>query len=178
MRATPSSFRCSAWLVRFAGLASAAGLAGSPACGRDEAAKPDPVPATAVAATPKPVDLLPAPTGDVKEIVQRELGRAKDEGRKLLVYVGATWCEPCQRFHEAARAGKVDALFPGLRLLEFDLDKDRDRLEAAGYKSRMIPLFALPRADGVASGEQIEGSIKGPGAVDQIAPRLSALLGR
>jgi thiol-disulfide isomerase/thioredoxin len=140
-------------------------------CGRDEVARAEPPPKAAL-----PVDLLPAPTGDVQAIVQREAQRAKDEGRKLLVYVGATWCEPCQRFHEAARAGKLDALFPGLRLLEFDLDKDRDRLEAAGYRSKLIPLFALPRADGVASGEQIEGSIKGPGAVDQIAPRLKALI--
>ena len=124
-----------------------------------------------------PVDLVAAPAdGDVEPIVLRELARAKGDGHRLLVYVGATWCEPCQRFHQAARAGQVDALFPGLRLLEFDLDRDRERLEKAGYASKMIPLFALPRLDGAASGEQIEGSIKGDGAVGQIAPRLRALL--
>jgi thiol-disulfide isomerase/thioredoxin len=141
---------------------------------------PTPAPeATQAAASkvPLPVDLVPAPpTGDVQDIVQRELTRATSEGRRLLVYVGATWCEPCQRFHQAAKEGKVDALFPGLRLLEFDLDRDRERLVKAGYTSKLIPLFALPRLDGMASGEQIEGSIKGPGAVDQIAPRLQALL--
>jgi hypothetical protein len=125
------------------------------------------------------VDLVPAPpTGDVQELVRRELARAKNDGHRLLVYVGAAWCEPCQRFHHAARNGQVDALFPGLRLIEFDLDRDKERLEAAGYKSKMIPLFAVPREDGTGSGEQIEGSIKGPGAVDQIAPRLQALLGK
>ena len=112
----------------------------------------------------------------MQEIVRGELARARGDGRPLLVYVGAAWCEPCQRFHQAAQAGQVDALFPGLRLLEFDLDHDRARLEKAGYTSKMIPLFALPRLDGAASGEQIEGSIKGSGAVDQIAPRLRALL--
>lgn len=126
-----------------------------------------------------PVETLAAPeSGDVQEIVQRELSRAKAEGRTLLVYVGATWCEPCQRFHAAAKAGELDAVFPGLRLLEFDLDRDQDRLVKAGYQSRMIPLFAVPRADGVGSGDQIEGSIKGPGAVDQIAPRLKGLLAK
>jgi thiol-disulfide isomerase/thioredoxin len=124
-----------------------------------------------------PVDIVAAPpSGDVQETVARELARARGDGRRLLVYVGASWCEPCQRFHRAALAGQVDALFPGLRLLEFDLDRDRERLEKAGYASKMIPLFALPRLDGAASGEQIEGSIKGSGAVDQIAPRLRALL--
>jgi thiol-disulfide isomerase/thioredoxin len=145
-----------------------------------EAPVPTPAPeATQAAANkaPLPVDLVPAPpAGDVQDIVQRELTRATSEGRRLLVYVGATWCEPCQRFHQAAKDGKVDALFPGLRLLEFDLDRDQDRLIKAGYTSKLIPLFALPRLDGVASGEQIEGSVKGPRAVDQIAPRLRELL--
>jgi hypothetical protein len=58
----------------------------------------------------------------------------------------------------------------------YDLDKDRARLEAAGYKSEMIPLFAVPKKDGTASGLQMEGSIKGEGAVDEIRPRLDAML--
>ena len=42
----------------------------------------------------------------------------------------------------------------------------------------MIPLFALPGADGRASGKQIEGSVKGEAAVGEISPRLAALLAR
>jgi thiol-disulfide isomerase/thioredoxin len=142
-------------------------------CGRDE---PAPAPAKPL---PVPVEIMAAPPeGEVPTIVQREFARAKDERRTLLVYVGATWCEPCKRFHDAAAAGQLDATFPGLRLVEFDLDRDHDRLERAGYASRMIPLFAVPRADGTGSGQQIEGSIKGEGAVNQIAPRLSALLAK
>jgi thiol-disulfide isomerase/thioredoxin len=126
---------------------------------------------------PLPVEIVAAPaSGDVAEIVQREGSRARADGRPLLVYVGASWCEPCQRFHHAAQEGRVDALFPGLRLVEFDLDRDRDRLNKAGYTSKMIPLFAVPREDGTAGGRQIEGSIKGPGAVAEITPRLKALL--
>ena len=109
-------------------------------------------------------------------MVLRELERAKTDGRDLLVYVGATWCEPCQRFHDAALAGKLDQAFPTLRLIEFDLDRDRERLKLGGYASKMIPLFALPREDGRGSGETIEGSVKGPGAVGDITPRLSGLL--
>lgn len=161
-----------------AALAACVALAG---CGRDAPASEQATPPLAPAAPPSSagVEFVPAPAdGDVQTIVHEELARAKSEGRKLLVYVGATWCEPCQRFHQAAKEGKVDALFPGLRLVEFDLDRDKPRLVVAGYRSRMIPLFALPRADGAGSGEQIEGSIKGPGAVDQIAPRLTALLAK
>jgi hypothetical protein len=148
------------------------------ACGKGEgeppAAHQDPA---AGSRRTLPVDWVPAlADGDVAEIVQREVARAGNDGHRLLVYVGAVWCEPCQRFHQAAQKGELDAAFPGLRLLEFDLDRDRDRLNQAGYKGKMIPLFALPRADGTASGEQIEGSVKGDRAVDNISPRLRALL--
>jgi hypothetical protein len=120
--------------------------------------------------------VLAKESDDVKATVARELHRAKADGRDLLVYVGATWCEPCQRFHDAAAAGELDRVFPALRLLEFDLDRDRERLKEAGYASKMIPLFALPREDGTGSGEQIAGSVKGAGAVDEITPRLRELL--
>jgi len=128
---------------------------------------------------PRHVDLVSAPVGDeVPALVRAELARASADRRDLLVYVGATWCEPCQRFHRAAAAGQLDASFPSLRLLEFDSDRDSERLASAGYRSRLIPLFAVPSPDGRASGRQIEGSIKGEGAVAQIAPRLRALLGK
>jgi len=124
-----------------------------------------------LACQPQRVTFLPAPPGEVPPLVQNELRRGR-----LLVYVGASWCEPCRRFHEAASAGKLDAQLGGLRLLEFDYDRDEPRLRAAGYVSQLIPLFALPAPDGRASGRQIEGSIKGDGAVAQILPRLQALL--
>ena len=132
---------------------------------------------TPQAPAPKNVEFLAAPaSGDVAPIVSREQQRAAREGRKLLVYVGATWCEPCQTFHKAALSGKLDKTFPGLRFVEFDSDRDGERLATAGYVSQYIPLFARPAPDGRSSGRQIEGSIKGDGAVDQITPRLRQLL--
>jgi hypothetical protein len=118
------------------------------------------------------------PEGAVEPIVREELARAEVDKRRLVVYVGASWCEPCQRFHGAAQSGQLDATFPDLTLLEFDLDRDSERLAAARYVSRLIPLFALPSPDGSASGKQVEGGIKGEGAVGYITPRLQGLLGK
>jgi thiol:disulfide interchange protein len=143
------------------------------ACTRTEPVKPEP-PAETAPVTP--VEIVKTTGEDVAETVRREVVRAKADRVDVLVYVGATWCEPCQYFHNAAAAGKLDATFPGLRLVEFDLDRDKEALERAGYSSKMIPLFAVPRDDGSSSGEQIEGSIKGPAAVAQITPRLQDLL--
>jgi len=143
----------------------------------------DPTPPVATApsvAAPKVVgpqlEFFKAPEGDVVEVVRAQLDRAKTDGRKLLVYVGATWCEPCQRFHKTAESGTLDAKLPPIRFLEFDADHDGERLETAGYRSKYIPLFAVPNADGSPSGRQIEGSIKGPGSPDEITPRLLELL--
>jgi thiol-disulfide isomerase/thioredoxin len=124
----------------------------------------------------KKVELVVAPPGDVAQLVIKELQSGARTGQQVLVYVGATWCEPCQRFHAAVEAGELDRQFPNLRLITFDLDRDGERLATAGYVSQYIPLFALPGPDGRASARKVEGSVKGDSAVAQIAPRLQALL--
>jgi hypothetical protein len=125
---------------------------------------------------PKKVEWIGATDGEVAPLVAAEVTRAQRSQRTVLVYVGATWCEPCRRFHEAVKSGALDARFGALRLIEFDFDRDNERLKRAGYESRLIPLLALPGSDGRASGKQMEGSIKGDGAVGEITPRLAALL--
>ena len=121
---------------------------------------------------------MQAPEGatDATPLVKDAYAKEHAAGRTLLVYVGATWCEPCQRFHHAVESGDLDATFPKLSILAFDADKDTEALANAGYFSRLIPLLALPGPDGRASGKQIEGGIKGDGAVGYIAPRLKELL--
>jgi hypothetical protein len=127
-------------------------------------------------ATPHMQVTEPPAAGAVDGIVRDALAKAVGEKRSLVVYVGAAWCDPCQRFHHAAQSGELDATFPNLTMLAFDIDRDAERLAAAGYASSYIPLFALPNRDGRASGKQIEGGIKGDGAVAQIAPRLKELV--
>jgi len=119
---------------------------------------------------------VPAPAGEVPAVVLTELAHAKAEGRRLVVYEGAPWCEPCQHFHAAVAQGQLDATFPHLTFLEFDAGRDRDRLIAAGYGSEYIPLFALPGQDGRAAGPKTEGGIKGDGVVPYLTKRLEQLL--
>jgi len=104
------------------------------------------------------------------------LQEAKADGYQLVVYVGAPWCEPCRRFHDAVKAGELNEAFAGIRFLEFDHDAHQGGLKAAGYLRRFVPLFALPNPDGTASQKLHQGAIKGPGAVDFIVPRLKAML--
>jgi thiol-disulfide isomerase/thioredoxin len=129
-------------------------------------------------ADPRP-QLIAAPSDatDLPPLIATELAQAKAQHATLLVYVGASWCEPCRRFHDALQTGELDTALPHLRFLEFDHDRSKQALARAGYSSQLIPLFALPNADGTASGRRIEGSIKGPTAVGQnLLPRLKELL--
>jgi thiol-disulfide isomerase/thioredoxin len=143
-------------------------------CRMQDDAKPEP-PASAPAAK-RGVEIVHAGAGDVAAIVAAEVARAAAAHRKVIVDVGASWCEPCQQFKAAAEHGELDDSFADLTLVEFTLPDDEKRLRDAGYTSQYIPLFAVPSADGRASGKQIEGSIKGPQAVQQISPRLRDLL--
>jgi hypothetical protein len=138
-----------------------------------------PLPDVASAAPRGAVEIIEVPGGDepIQAIALREAERARAEGRDLLLYVGAPWCEPCQRFHDAVKRGELDATFPRLRLLELDRDRDEARLGAAGCLTRLIPLFAAVTAEGRCDPRrQMMGSIKGPGAVAEITPRLRVLL--
>lgn len=73
---------------------------------------------------------------------------AKAEGRVLVVYVGATWCEPCKKMKEEIESGRLDARLGKTTFLAFDADKDQDRLGGAGYTFKFVPYVALPGPDG------------------------------
>lgn len=184
LRALPRPDATSPGLVLLVAAALALSACGDPSRSSDSAGSSAPAAATttAAAAPVRPagplIEWMAAPDGDLAAIATSEAERAKRDGRALLVYVGAAWCEPCQRFHEAAVAGEIKGDLPPIRMLELDLDRDGDRLTAAGYGSRMIPLFAVPGPDGRGGDLRIEGSIKGSGAVSNIVPRLRALLAR
>jgi hypothetical protein len=140
-----------------------------------------PTPQVSAVATARPANapkfIDAPPTGEVPDAVLAQLAVMQEQGH-LIVYVGATWCEPCQRFHEAVKSAKLDNDLPGFTFLAFDMDRDRERLLRAGYQSHLIPLFVVPGPEGRSSGKQIEGSVVGPGSPQQITPRLLALVAK
>lgn len=119
----------------------------------------------------------PGNGGAIEPWVQEQVELAQASHLRVLVYVGASWCEPCKRFHQAVEAGELNGALNGLRFLEFDQDRDANALKVAGYEYQYIPVLALPDPDGRNHGRMISGSIKGPNAVrENLVPRLQALL--
>lgn len=125
------------------------------------------------------VKLINAPmTSATDQLIAEQRAASEKQGRTLLVYVGASWCEPCRYFHDAAEKGLLDEEFGDLDLLVFDAQADAERLLLAGYESQFIPLLVVPGPDGKATSRRMEGSVKGPGAVADMTPRLKQLLAR
>ena len=119
---------------------------------------------------------VPAELSDGRDYVRKMLEQHKDG--KVLIYVGATWCEPCTRFHNALTSGALDQELSNAVFLEFDLDQHQALLSDSDMacKSKLIPLFARPNADGTCSAERAEGGVKGERAVSVILPQLKPLL--
>jgi len=124
------------------------------------------------------VELIEAPagTGDVAALVRSTAQQLGARHRRLVVYVGATWCEPCQQIHAAIAAHQLDAVFPDLSLLVFDFDRDGAALAKAGYISDLIPLFALPGDDGQAGSRREFGGKHGVDNVPLLTDKLHRLL--
>ncbi|MEO8904093.1 MAG: thioredoxin family protein [Polyangiaceae bacterium] len=139
-------------------------------------ASPD---ASAASASLAPPTFLryPGQAGAIEPWVQEQVEIAEAEHLRVLVYVGASWCEPCQRFHAAVQKGELNGSLNGLRFLEFDQDRDAGALKVAGYSYEYIPVLALPDPDGRNHGRMVSGSLRGPKAVKEyLVPRLQALL--
>jgi hypothetical protein len=145
-------------------------------------------PTAATAATVKPASGTSASTSasgngvrvivapqdsDAISVVRTERLRAKAEGRVLVVYAGAGWCEPCKRFKHAVETGTLDEKLPQTTLLVFDADRDTDRLGAAGYKFSFIPYVALPGADGHPS-DTAEARAKGSESWRELVAKLES----
>jgi thiol-disulfide isomerase/thioredoxin len=110
---------------------------------------------------------------DALSLIRTKRLEAKAKGRVLVVYVGATWCEPCVRFKAEVTSGRLDERFGKLTLLAFDADKDGERLGAAGYTYRFVPFVALPGADGQPSDTQ-QAAGKGGAAWRELLGKLDA----
>ena len=124
------------------------------------------------------VDIVDAPAGtaDVAALVKQQQQELTAAHRRLVVYVGAAWCEPCQQIHAAIVSHRLDTEFPDLTLLAFDLDRDGAALDRAGYSSSLIPLFAIPDADGRGGRKREFGGRKDIDNVPLLTGKLHRLL--
>lgn len=128
----------------------------------------DPPPAVAA------IRLFDAPEeGDLFATIRAARLRASESDRVLVVYVGASWCPPCKRFHDAIKSHSLDDKLAGFDFLYLDMDVVKDKIVETGYASKYIPFFALPKADGK-RGEAFEIKRTDAKAQDELLEKLAA----
>lgn len=124
----------------------------------------------------KRAELVSAGPGAIAPLLQLAADQARTDARRLVVYVGASWCEPCRYFLDAVAADALPDRFSDLRFIKFDFDVDERRLQEAGLGGQMLPRFVLIGPQGQATDRSFEGSIKGPQAIDDLIAKLDTLL--
>jgi len=134
-----------------------------------EAARSLDGPGVEIVAAPKSLD---NPTAWIRA----ENERAKKDDRVTLVYVGASWCVPCQAFRRLVLEGAFDEGLPRLRLLAFDAEHHAVPLGRSGCATTAVPTFVRPMAKGRCSAQKAAGIAAGKDPVAYLTPRLKRLM--
>lgn len=149
-----------------------------PAC-REE--PPAPGEATAAGATSdgasasRWIELEPASTG-LAALLAGHAQRAGEQGLAPVLYVGASWCQPCKLLEQHRDDPQVARALRGTYTIELDFDDwTVAELSASGYEMQAVPVFFAIGADGKAAGPRLDG---GPwiGSAEQIAAAFERFL--
>ncbi len=109
---------------------------------------------------------------DVVRVAARFAAEAVAAGETPVIYVGATWCQPCLLYKKSLDDPRMKAAHEGVRVLE--ADADLHDLSALGISPNGIPHWATVDASGVSDGRAIDGGAWGDNTPENMAPALSA----
>ena len=112
--------------------------------------------------------------GSLAASVKGEVAKALAAGKKPVVYIGATWCPPCQAIKRYKSDPQMAAAFAGTHIIELDVDDwTAPDLAALGYKAASVPVFIAVDKDGKAKGPTIDGGAWGDNIPANMAPPLT-----
>jgi hypothetical protein len=116
--------------------------------------------------------------GPLVDALTRESKKAAERHEKPFVYIGATWCGPCNAIKKNLdRPLLVDA-FRGAYVIHLDFDSWEDKLPAAGLAHDSVPVFFALDTAGRPTGRLVDGSAWGNDTPENIAPVLKAFFGK
>lgn len=112
--------------------------------------------------------------GSLATLVEAEVAKAEATGKKHVVYIGATWCPPCQAIKKYKSDPQMVTAFAGTHVIELDVDDwTAPDLTALGYKASSVPVFIAVDKDGKAKGPTIDGGAWGDNIPTNMAPPLT-----
>lgn len=125
-------------------------------------------------AAPKPpIHTSDLPDGsDVSAGLRGAVGEAERAGLKPVLYLGATWCQPCVAYERALFHPEMVAAHANVLLVKADFDRHGSALEAAGFVASGVPFWCHLDREGGNSGRCITGAAWGEDTPENMAPVL------
>ena len=126
--------------------------------------------------------MLPGRRAALAALLLSAVGFAADGGARAprtladvrLLVVRAAWCPSCKRLEASGVLPRVAARFPGLAVVEVDVDRDVSALERYGVEA--IPALVLVDATGFPLGRpkvDLEDADEGFRAIERAVTRLT-----
>jgi len=105
---------------------------------------------------------LPASNTALDALLAEHAQRAAEQGLKPVLYIGASWCQPCKFLKEHRDDPRVASALRGTYTIEIDFDDwTVAELSASGYGVQAVPVFFAIGAGGKAAGPKLDGGAWG-----------------
>ena len=105
--------------------------------------------------------------------IKARVADAEKAKLKPVVYVGATWCEPCLAIKKHRDDPRMKEAFTGVAIIEVDMDQWKsEQFAELNMKPSAIPVFYAVGSDGKATGKEIDGGAWGDNIPENMAPPL------
>ncbi len=118
------------------------------------------------------VDELTADPARLEDEARRVAAVAAGQGRAVLLYFHAGWCEPCERLKPAFRRPTNRGLFARYFLVKVDVDQ-LPSTRVLGLNVSAIPLFARLSQQGAVAGT-LSGEAFGEQPADEVVDEVLA----
>ena len=111
-------------------------------------------------------------------LLQAELVKAMEQGRKPFVYFYADWCGPCKKLRASlAEPAMVDA-FAGTYIIALNFDQWQSKIAATNFKIKGFPVFFALNDKAESTGRNIDGGAWGKDTPENMAPPLKAFFAK
>jgi hypothetical protein len=113
-----------------------------------------------------------APGRPLAVVLSDGAAKAKAKGLRPFLYIGATWCQPCQKLHRSLDDERMVDAFRGTYVIHLDLDAWERELPSVGLRVAQVPVFFQLDAQGKPTGKSLDGGAWNEDVPAEMAPPL------
>ena len=126
---------------------------------------------------PVQVVVLEPGTGQLVNLLEREVANAAAQHRVPFLQITAEWCVPCKKLRASLGDPLMQDAFAGTYIIRVDADAWKIELKKAGFDHPAIPVFFTVDSSAHATGAKIDGGAWGEDIPANMAPPLKRFFG-